>query len=52
MPGWAVPECGARATLALEVHPSSFPFAAWASEGPVCSLHLPPGLQSGYSMGD
>ena len=51
-PGWAVPECRARASLALEVHPSSVRVAAWASEGPVCSLHLPRGLPSDYSMRD
>lgn len=32
--------------------PRAFLFAAWASEGRVCSLHSPPGLRSGDNMGD
>ena len=51
MPGPAVPERECQ-SLALEFHPSSFPVAAWASEGRVCSLHWPPRLRSGYYMGD
>lgn len=47
MPGSAVPERECQ-SWALEVHPSSFPFAAWASRELVCSLHAPRGLGSGY----
>lgn len=43
LPGSAVPERECQ-SWALEVHPSSFPFAAWASGGLVCSLPAPRGL--------
>lgn len=51
-PGPAVPERGARASLALEIDPSSFSFAAWASEGADVLTSFTPGLLVWLQYGD